>query len=107
MLEGGTADPAVLRGGEGRERLGQVPESQAAAAPEERPREVTELPSEPCRGPQGQRGQERLDEAESYADPRLRARRISIAIGISERMITITTTMWMCRLMSGIAWPSR
>ncbi len=41
------------------------------------------------------------------ADRLLRSRRISTAIGMTDSTMMTTTTTWMYRLMSGMAWPSR
>lgn len=94
VLEGGASDVTAVVGVERGKRQGEIGKSQAPTALQQDPGRVAEPSPEPCRYPDGERGHEGRDESQGYAGPRLRARRISTAIGITERMMTMTTTMW-------------
>ena len=90
------------------ERQGEILQDDAAAARQRHGRQVTEAAAEP----QGGRRREpcrqvRHTPGERYAERRRRSRMSSTKMGISERKITIPTTIWMWSPMFGTAAPSR
>jgi len=85
----------------------QVREREATAAAQRQECQVAQAPSHPRTQPDRQGAEERREQPERYVGLRLRSRRTSTTIGITESTMTTITTMWMCLLMFGMTWPSR
>ena len=92
MLEGLTRDATANRRCSIGKRLGEVGKRHPPTPWEQRVRHVAEAPPQPGSGGHGQSRDGSGDDPERYVAPRLRSRRISTAIGISESTITTMTT---------------
>ena len=92
MLEGLTRDATANRLRAVGERLGEVGKRHPPTPWQQRVPHVAEAPPQPGGGGDGQSRDGGGDDPERYLAPRLRSRRISTAIGISESTITTMTT---------------
>ena len=107
MLERAPAEGAPRGGREPGEREREVRKRRPPAAAEGEEPEVADPAPEPSPGARGQRPERGDDGVEDQAARRRRSLTISTTIGITERTITMITTMWTYSPMFGMTRPRR
>src|SRR5262249_39256195 len=110
VLIGRATDPAPLLCGRSGKGLREVRQGDAATAGRQRVPEIAEPPADVRGGARRQPVNYRAQRSKRYidgVDGLRRSRRISMPMGMTDSTITISTTMWMWRSMSGTALPRR